>query len=195
MIIIFNSSPNRPHWFSIILSQNCILLIWKCFFNLQKHRKYHHYSVPLCLYVVHRNRVGGSGSQTRAKSPSPAKVTDVRQLLEEKRQGLSQHRQPPPVATGGKTGLHFKHLSLFLLILFMWLTDCVVGRRAAAVGEKALLSWQTALPLPRLPQRNASSQRANQRRASQTGRGQSRQQRLLQFIQRQEDKYAEKLIT
>nr|XP_033466857.1 nuclear cap-binding protein subunit 3 [Epinephelus lanceolatus] len=50
-----------------------------------------------------RNRVGGSGSQPRAKSPSPAKVTDVRQLLEEKRQGLSQHRQTPPVVTSGKT--------------------------------------------------------------------------------------------
>ncbi|XP_029304549.1 nuclear cap-binding protein subunit 3 [Cottoperca gobio] len=50
-----------------------------------------------------RNRVGGSGSQTRAKSASPPKVTDVRQLLEEKRKGLSQHRQPPPVAPSGKT--------------------------------------------------------------------------------------------
>ncbi|XP_037604688.1 nuclear cap-binding protein subunit 3 [Sebastes umbrosus] len=50
-----------------------------------------------------RNRVGESGSQTRAKSTSPPKVMDVRQLLEEKRKGLSQHRQPPPVATSGKT--------------------------------------------------------------------------------------------
>ncbi|XP_041808996.1 nuclear cap-binding protein subunit 3 isoform X2 [Chelmon rostratus] len=50
-----------------------------------------------------RNRIGGSGSQSRPKSTSPAKVTDVRQLLEEKRQGLSQHRQPPPVAASGKT--------------------------------------------------------------------------------------------
>ncbi|XP_070773536.1 nuclear cap-binding protein subunit 3 [Enoplosus armatus] len=50
-----------------------------------------------------RNRVGGTGSQSRPKSASPTKVTDVRQLLEEKRQGLSQHRQPPPVATSGKT--------------------------------------------------------------------------------------------
>ncbi|XP_030009813.1 nuclear cap-binding protein subunit 3 isoform X1 [Sphaeramia orbicularis] len=49
-----------------------------------------------------RNRIGGSGSQSR-KSTSPSKVTDVRQLLEEKRQGLNQHRQPPPVASGGKT--------------------------------------------------------------------------------------------
>ncbi|XP_018543966.1 nuclear cap-binding protein subunit 3 [Lates calcarifer] len=50
-----------------------------------------------------RNRIGGSGSQSRTKSSSPPKVTDVRQLLEEKRQGLSQHRSPPPVASGGKT--------------------------------------------------------------------------------------------
>ncbi|KAM9348608.1 nuclear cap-binding protein subunit 3 [Symphorus nematophorus] len=49
-----------------------------------------------------RNRIGGSGSQSRPKSMSPTKVTDVRQLLEEKRQG--QHsRQPPPVASSGKT--------------------------------------------------------------------------------------------
>ncbi|KAK9537045.1 hypothetical protein VZT92_006783 [Zoarces viviparus] len=50
-----------------------------------------------------RNRVGESGSQTRAKSTSPPKVTDVRQLLEEKRKGLTQQRQPPPVAPSGKT--------------------------------------------------------------------------------------------
>ncbi|CAJ1063637.1 nuclear cap-binding protein subunit 3 isoform X2 [Xyrichtys novacula] len=49
-----------------------------------------------------RNRIGGSGSQSAPKSPSPTKVTDVRQLLEEKRQGLSHHRQPPPVAPSGK---------------------------------------------------------------------------------------------
>uniref|UniRef100_A0A4W6F8T1 Nuclear cap-binding protein subunit 3 n=1 Tax=Lates calcarifer TaxID=8187 RepID=A0A4W6F8T1_LATCA len=42
-------------------------------------------------------------SINRTKSSSPPKVTDVRQLLEEKRQGLSQHRSPPPVASGGKT--------------------------------------------------------------------------------------------
>ncbi|KAI3374051.1 hypothetical protein L3Q82_022617, partial [Scortum barcoo] len=48
-----------------------------------------------------RNRIGAS--QSRPKSSSPTKVTDVRQLLEEKRQGLSQHRQPPPVAPSGKT--------------------------------------------------------------------------------------------
>ncbi|XP_077963240.1 nuclear cap-binding protein subunit 3 isoform X2 [Gasterosteus aculeatus] len=47
-----------------------------------------------------RNRVGES--QTRTKSPPPPKMTDVRQLLEEKRKG-SQHRPPPPGAPGGKT--------------------------------------------------------------------------------------------
>uniref|UniRef100_A0AAQ5YFU6 Nuclear cap-binding protein subunit 3 n=1 Tax=Amphiprion ocellaris TaxID=80972 RepID=A0AAQ5YFU6_AMPOC len=46
-----------------------------------------------------RNRIGGSASQTRTKSSSPTKVTDVRQLLEEKRQGTSQNRQPPPVSS------------------------------------------------------------------------------------------------
>ncbi|XP_041656621.1 nuclear cap-binding protein subunit 3 isoform X2 [Cheilinus undulatus] len=50
-----------------------------------------------------RNRIGVSGSQSRPKSSSPTKVMDVRQLLEEKRQGLSQHRQAPPVAPSGKT--------------------------------------------------------------------------------------------
>uniref|UniRef100_A0A3Q1FK71 Nuclear cap-binding protein subunit 3 n=1 Tax=Acanthochromis polyacanthus TaxID=80966 RepID=A0A3Q1FK71_9TELE len=37
------------------------------------------------------------------KSSSPTKVTDVRQLLEEKRQGSSQQRQPPPVSSSSKT--------------------------------------------------------------------------------------------
>ncbi|XP_072230983.1 nuclear cap-binding protein subunit 3 [Leuresthes tenuis] len=50
-----------------------------------------------------RNRIGSTGSQSRAKSSSPTKVTDVRQLLEEKRQGLAQPRQAPPVASSGKT--------------------------------------------------------------------------------------------
>ncbi|XP_030602036.1 nuclear cap-binding protein subunit 3 [Archocentrus centrarchus] len=51
-----------------------------------------------------RNRIGTSGSsQSRTKSSSPTEVTDVRQLLEEKRQGHSQHRQPPPVVSSGKT--------------------------------------------------------------------------------------------
>uniref|UniRef100_A0A3B4H9A3 Nuclear cap-binding protein subunit 3 n=1 Tax=Pundamilia nyererei TaxID=303518 RepID=A0A3B4H9A3_9CICH len=49
------------------------------------------------------NRIGTSGSQSRTKASSPSKVTDVRQLLEEKRQGHSQHSQPPPVVSGGKT--------------------------------------------------------------------------------------------
>lgn len=139
-----------------------------------------------------RNRIGGSGSQSRAKSTSPTKVTDVRQLLEEKRQGLSQHRQPPPAAASGKTGLLFNRLTCCCEKIQKLKspepgpTDPAdsVCRCAAAAGEKA------ALPLPRLPQRHASSQRTNQRRASQTGRGQSRQPKpLLQFIQRQKDKY------
>ncbi|XP_037543140.1 nuclear cap-binding protein subunit 3 isoform X2 [Nematolebias whitei] len=50
-----------------------------------------------------RNRIGESGSQTTTKSLSPPKVTDVRQLLEEKRQGQSQQRQRSPVANSGKT--------------------------------------------------------------------------------------------
>ncbi|XP_068455049.1 nuclear cap-binding protein subunit 3 [Clinocottus analis] len=50
-----------------------------------------------------RNRVGEAGSQARDKSTSPPpKVTDVRQLLEEKRKGLA-HRPTPPVAASGKT--------------------------------------------------------------------------------------------
>lgn len=51
-------------------------------------------------YLLSRNRIGGgsgaaeaAASQTRSKSPSPTKVTDIRQLLEEKRHG--QQRQPP----------------------------------------------------------------------------------------------------
>lgn len=51
-----------------------------------------------------RNRIGSSGSQNRPEAPSsPPKVTDVRQLLEEKRQGGSQHRQRSSVAGGGRT--------------------------------------------------------------------------------------------
>ncbi|ROL48012.1 Nuclear cap-binding protein subunit 3 [Anabarilius grahami] len=45
---------------------------------------------------------GGGGGGSSSKSTSD-KVTDVRQLLEEKRQGLSQPRSRPPVATTGKT--------------------------------------------------------------------------------------------
>ncbi|XP_067279121.1 nuclear cap-binding protein subunit 3 isoform X2 [Pseudorasbora parva] len=44
----------------------------------------------------------GAGAGGSSKSTSD-KVTDVRQLLEEKRQGLSQQRSRPPVATSGKT--------------------------------------------------------------------------------------------
>ncbi|XP_077596323.1 nuclear cap-binding protein subunit 3 isoform X2 [Stigmatopora nigra] len=45
-----------------------------------------------------RNRVGESASRSAPKSPSPKKVTDVRQLLLEKRQGMVQHK-PPEVKT------------------------------------------------------------------------------------------------
>uniref|UniRef100_A0A3Q2EHK9 Nuclear cap-binding protein subunit 3 n=1 Tax=Cyprinodon variegatus TaxID=28743 RepID=A0A3Q2EHK9_CYPVA len=53
--------------------------------------------------ALSRNRIGGSGSQNRVKASSPPKVTDVRQLLEEKRQGSSQHRRRSPVASSGRT--------------------------------------------------------------------------------------------
>ncbi|XP_046876196.1 nuclear cap-binding protein subunit 3 [Hypomesus transpacificus] len=46
-----------------------------------------------------RNRIGSGGGSKSI----PDKVIDVRQLLEEKRQGLTQNRQRPPVATSGKT--------------------------------------------------------------------------------------------
>ncbi|KAK2827185.1 hypothetical protein Q7C36_018111 [Tachysurus vachellii] len=45
-----------------------------------------------------RSRIGSGVSK-----PTSEKVTDVRQLLEEKRQGLSQTRTCPPVASTGKT--------------------------------------------------------------------------------------------
>ncbi|XP_043077239.1 nuclear cap-binding protein subunit 3 [Puntigrus tetrazona] len=45
---------------------------------------------------------GGGGGGGSSKSTSD-KVTDVRQLLEEKRQGLSQQRSRPPVTTSSKT--------------------------------------------------------------------------------------------
>uniref|UniRef100_A0A3Q3E3S3 Nuclear cap-binding protein subunit 3 n=1 Tax=Labrus bergylta TaxID=56723 RepID=A0A3Q3E3S3_9LABR len=46
--------------------------------------------IPSVVFLLpSRNRVGASGSQSRPKSTSPPKVMDVRQLLEEKRQGLS----------------------------------------------------------------------------------------------------------
>ncbi|CAF92941.1 unnamed protein product [Tetraodon nigroviridis] len=50
-----------------------------------------------------RNRIGGTAAHSRPKSMSPTKVTDIRQLLEEKRQGLSQDRQPPSVSPRRKT--------------------------------------------------------------------------------------------
>ncbi|CAB1415619.1 unnamed protein product [Pleuronectes platessa] len=51
-----------------------------------------------------RNRLGETGSQSRTESPSPPKLTDVRQLLEEKRQGQRPGQRPsPPVASAGKT--------------------------------------------------------------------------------------------
>ncbi|XP_055082607.1 nuclear cap-binding protein subunit 3 isoform X2 [Periophthalmus magnuspinnatus] len=51
-----------------------------------------------------RNRLGGAAPQ-RKPSPPP-KVTDVRQLLEEKRQG--QRREHPPQASTGKTDVHHR---------------------------------------------------------------------------------------
>lgn len=122
----------------------------------------------LCL---NRNRIGESGSQSRTKPPSPSKVTDVRQLLEEKRQGGSQHRQPPPVATSGKTGELWDHVDpcdrpgrVQLTLPFC--------RCSPEIGKEALLPRQAALAVPRLPEGYASSQGANQRRAPQTGSGQ-----------------------
>ncbi|XP_056140707.1 nuclear cap-binding protein subunit 3 [Lampris incognitus] len=47
-----------------------------------------------------RNRIGVVGG---TKTTAGNTVTDVRQLLEEKRQGLSQHRQQPNLVTAGKT--------------------------------------------------------------------------------------------
>lgn len=61
------------------------------------------------LQHLSRNRIGGTVSE-RPKSTSPTKVTDVRQLLEEKRQGLSQHRELPTVASSGKTGELLNHM-------------------------------------------------------------------------------------
>uniref|UniRef100_H3CGQ5 Nuclear cap-binding protein subunit 3 n=1 Tax=Tetraodon nigroviridis TaxID=99883 RepID=H3CGQ5_TETNG len=45
----------------------------------------------VCVFL--RNRIGGTAAHSRPKSMSPTKVTDIRQLLEEKRQGLSQNPQ------------------------------------------------------------------------------------------------------
>ncbi|XP_042157281.1 nuclear cap-binding protein subunit 3-like isoform X1 [Oncorhynchus tshawytscha] len=49
-----------------------------------------------------RNRIGG-GSVGETKSSAVEKVIDVRQLLEEKRRGLSQHKHCHPVASIGST--------------------------------------------------------------------------------------------
>ncbi|CDQ90683.1 unnamed protein product [Oncorhynchus mykiss] len=49
-----------------------------------------------------RNRIGG-GSVGETKSSAVEKVIDVRQLLEEKRRGLSQHKHRHPVASIGST--------------------------------------------------------------------------------------------
>lgn len=60
-----------------------------------------------------RSRVGSGVSK-----PAPEKVTDVRQILEEKRQGLSQQRTRPPVAPTGKTGktVLYIHKNIVMLI-------------------------------------------------------------------------------
>lgn len=57
-----------------------------------------------------RNRIGGAVSHSAPKSTSPTKVMDVRQLLEEKRQGQHRQGQPPPVASSGKTGVLSNHV-------------------------------------------------------------------------------------
>uniref|UniRef100_A0A3Q4HLF2 Nuclear cap-binding protein subunit 3 n=1 Tax=Neolamprologus brichardi TaxID=32507 RepID=A0A3Q4HLF2_NEOBR len=62
-------------------------------------RRAHTFASNSACVAPFRNRIGTSGSQSRTKSSSPSKVTDVRQLLEEKRQGHSQHRQPPPAVS------------------------------------------------------------------------------------------------
>ncbi|KAG7273800.1 hypothetical protein CRUP_016544 [Coryphaenoides rupestris] len=46
-----------------------------------------------------QNRIGDGGSQSEPKAPAAGKVRDIRQLLEEKRQG---HRTAAPLATAGK---------------------------------------------------------------------------------------------
>lgn len=51
-----------------------------------------------------KSRIGGGGGEGGGGSkPISQKVTDVRQLLEEKRQGVSQPRSRPPVVSSGKT--------------------------------------------------------------------------------------------
>lgn len=51
-----------------------------------------------------KSRIGGGGGGGGSSKSTSDKVTDVRQLLEEKRQGHSQQRSCPPVTTSGKTG-------------------------------------------------------------------------------------------
>ncbi|XP_042566967.1 nuclear cap-binding protein subunit 3 [Cyprinus carpio] len=50
-----------------------------------------------------KSRIGGGGGGGGSSKSTSDKVTDVRQLLEEKRQGHSQQRSCPPVTTSGKT--------------------------------------------------------------------------------------------
>ncbi|XP_052392550.1 nuclear cap-binding protein subunit 3-like [Carassius gibelio] len=49
-----------------------------------------------------KSRIGGGGGGGGSSKSTSDKVTDVRQLLEEKRQGHSQQRSCPPVTTSGK---------------------------------------------------------------------------------------------
>jgi len=49
-----------------------------------------------------QNRIGDGGAQSEPKTPAAGKVRDIRQLLEEKRQG---HRTAVPLATAGKMGI------------------------------------------------------------------------------------------
>lgn len=51
-----------------------------------------------------KSRIGGGGGGGGSSKSTSDKVTDVRQLLEEKRQGLPQQRSRPPVTTSSKTG-------------------------------------------------------------------------------------------
>uniref|UniRef100_A0A8C1T185 Nuclear cap-binding protein subunit 3 n=1 Tax=Cyprinus carpio TaxID=7962 RepID=A0A8C1T185_CYPCA len=50
-----------------------------------------------------KSRIGGGGGGGGSSKSTSDKVTDVRQLLEEKRQGLPQQRSRPPVTTSSKT--------------------------------------------------------------------------------------------
>ena len=48
-----------------------------------------------------QNRIGGGGALSETKAPAVSKVRDIRQLLEEKRQG---HRAPARHTSPGKMG-------------------------------------------------------------------------------------------